>query len=53
MHHQPIANDPPDNEALNQTNNKDSAVSNEINTMSERIMNKLEELKHQELFDRI
>ena len=53
MHHQPIANDPPDNEASNQTNTKDSAVSNEINTMSERIMIKLEELKHQELFDRI
>ena len=52
-HHQPIANDPPDNEASNQTNTKDSAVSNEINTMSERIMIKLEELKHQELFDRI
>ena len=53
MHHQTISNDPPDIEASNQTNTKDSAVSNEINTMSERTIIKLEELKHQELVDRI
>ena len=53
MHHQPITNDPPDTEASNQTNTNDSAVSNEINTMSEKVMIKLEELKHQELFHRI
>ena len=41
MHHQPIANDPLDTEASNQTNTKDSAASNEINTMSEKVMIKL------------
>ena len=52
MHHQPLANDPPDIEASNRTNTKDSAVSNEIDTHSEMVMMKLEELKHQEIFDR-
>ena len=53
MHHQLLANDPPDIEASNQTNTNHSAASNDINTMSEKVMIKLEELKHQELFDRI
>ena len=53
MHNETIASDPPDSETLDRTNTKDSASSNETNAISEKIIMKLKELKHQGLFDRI
>ena len=43
----------PDIETSDQTNTNDSASSEEVSAISEKIMNKLEELKHQHLSDRI
>ena len=53
MHHKAIFTDSPDIEISDRTKTKESASRNEINEISEKIMIRLEELKHQELYDRI
>ena len=53
MQHETIVNEAPNTETLGRTNTNDSAPTDEINEISEKITIRLEELKHQKLSDRI
>ena len=53
MQHELIANNPANTEASDHTNTNESAVNTEIKTISAKIMIKLEELTHPELYERI
>ena len=53
MQHETTIISQPDIETSDQTNTNDSASNEEVNAISEKIRIKLEELKHQQLSDRI